>query len=112
MPIDPGNRCTAGRSAQIATNASTSSAAIAATSKAPPIRRAITAGPLNAFSIGTCWSSTIPMSSALPLVVSRWSASASPVIHSSCGAARPVSLAMSPSCPPHLRGGIVGISAA
>ena len=46
-------------------NSSSLIAAICVTSNRPPIRCAITSGPLNAFSIGTCWSRTIPMSSAL-----------------------------------------------
>ena len=44
---------------------------MAGTSNVPPIRVAITYGPANAFSIGTCWSSVMPTSSAFPLVVSR-----------------------------------------
>ena len=54
MPIDPGKRWIAGLAAHSATKSSSDMAAIAATSKVPPIRSAITAGPLNAFSIGTC----------------------------------------------------------
>ena len=54
LPIDPGNRWIAGVGAQSATKSSSDMAAMAATSKVPPIRSAMTAGPLNAFSIGTC----------------------------------------------------------
>ena len=38
------------------------------------------AGPANARSIGTCWSSNIPISSAFPLEVSSLSAAVSPVM--------------------------------
>src|SRR5690349_19929156 len=54
---------------------------MAATSNDPPIRSAITLGPLNAFSIGTCWSRSIPTSSAFGSLVSSTSADGSPVSH-------------------------------
>ena len=56
---------------------------MASTSSRPPIRSAITAGPAKAFSIVTCWSSTIPISSALGSLASRVSARSSPVMYSS-----------------------------
>ena len=56
-------------------NSSSLIEAIFVTSNRPPIRCAITSGPLNAFSIGTCWSRTIPMSSALSSEESKASAS-------------------------------------
>lgn len=59
-------------------NASGSAAAIARTSS-EPIRCARTAGPANAFSIGICWSSTIPISSAFGSAASSKSASSQPV---------------------------------
>ena len=77
--MEPGKRWMAGGVEHSATNSSSSLAAIAATSSVPPIRSAITRGPLNAFSIGTCWSSIMPISSALSSVDSRWSAASSPV---------------------------------
>src|SRR3954452_9436146 len=46
-----------------------------ARTSSPPLRSARTDGPLNAFSIGICWSSTIPRSSALGSFASSASAS-------------------------------------
>src|SRR5688572_13624974 len=77
-----GNRWIAGGREHSATKSSSLIAATAATSNRPPIRCAITSGPLNAFSIGTCWSKTMPMRRALSSSVSSWSASASPVSQS------------------------------
>ncbi len=39
-------------------------------------------GPLNAHSMGTCWSRSMPMSNAVPLVLSNLSAVGSPVMKS------------------------------
>ncbi len=79
LPIDPGKRWMAGRCEHSATKSSSLMAAIAVTSKAPPMRWAITAGPLNAFSIGTCWSRTMPINKALSSRPRSASAAGSPV---------------------------------
>ena len=61
--IDPGNRCTAGGTAHSAANASGSASATAAGSRVPN-RSSTLAGPAKARSIGNCWSSIMPISSA------------------------------------------------
>src|SRR6266568_4306170 len=59
----PGNLCKAGRCRKTASNRSGSSSAISRASRRP--RRCCSSyGPPNAFSILTCWSSTIPIRSA------------------------------------------------
>ena len=68
-----GNRWTAGGVAHIVANSSGSAAAIAAGSSVPkPVEHL--AGPRNACSIGYCWSSIIPTSSANGSSVRTWSA--------------------------------------
>ena len=87
--IDPGKRCTAGDCFMTAANSSGSYPAMVFASNRPSLALSL-AGPANAVSMGTCWSSSMPTSSASGSVVSRASASASPVMCSS--------LAMSPWC--------------
>ena len=77
--------------AAIAANASGSAVAMRCTSN-PPMRWEILSGPANADSMVTCWSSSMPTSSANGSVDSSVSASGSPVNHRSC--------AMSPSWQP------------
>src|SRR6478735_8789199 len=77
--IEPGNRWIAGGVEQRAVNASGSAAAIRAGSRVPN-RSSTFAGPRNACSIGYCWSSIIPTSSANGSSVRTWSAAASPVM--------------------------------
>ena len=91
--IEPGNRWMAGVVAAMAANSSGSAAAIAAGSKVPN-RSATLAGPRNACSIGYCWSSIIPASSANGDSSRILSAAASPVIW----------MGMRPSCPTTARG--------
>ena len=69
----------AGGVEQSVANSSGSAAAIALGS-IDPNRVSTLCGPRNACSIGYCWSSIIPTSSANGLSVSTWSASASPVM--------------------------------
>ena len=78
-PSDAGKRWIAGFSQHTATKSSTSIAAMRVASRWPRRRRSV-AGPANAHSIGTCWSSSIPISSAVPSPLSSPSASASPVM--------------------------------
>ena len=78
-PSDAGKRWIAGFSQHTATKSSTSIAAIRAASRCPRRRRSV-AGPANAHSIGTCWSSSIPISSAVPSRLRSPSASGSPVM--------------------------------
>src|SRR5579859_2249371 len=59
----PGKRCSAGRSRNTRSSRSGSMRAIFVASRSPS-RFLSSYGPLKAFSIFTCWSSTIPMSSA------------------------------------------------
>ena len=80
-PITAGKRWIAGFVQHTATNASSSIAAIRAASRWPS-RACNVAGPANAHSIGTCWSSSIPISSAVPSVFSSSSAAGSPVMYS------------------------------
>src|SRR5438552_5579429 len=70
----PGKRCSAGRSRNTLSNASGSMLARLRASS-PPSRFFSSYGPMKAFSIFTCWSSTIPMSSARGSVSSSWLAS-------------------------------------
>src|SRR5664279_4676562 len=95
--IEPGKRCTAGGLEHSAASYYGSAAERAATSSCPPIRSAITAGPENAFSMGTCWSSTIPISRALPSEASNASALSSPVRYIRV-ALMAASLAYRPGC--------------
>ncbi len=81
LPIDDGNRWMDGFSAHTATNSASSIAAILRASRCPS-RSFSLAGPLNAHSIGTCWSSNIPMSRAVPSLLSSPSAALSPVMYS------------------------------
>ena len=57
-----------------------SMAAMAVASSWPPRRSLSVAGPLKAHSIGTCWSSSMPISRASGSVISSWSAAGSPVM--------------------------------
>src|SRR5712691_9118849 len=66
----PGKRCSAGRSRNTLSNLSGSMLAIVRASS-PPSRFFNSYGPMKAFSIFTCWSSTIPMSSASGSLSSR-----------------------------------------
>src|SRR4051794_26321510 len=76
----PGYRCTAGGVAHSAANASGSWAAIVAGSRwSAPRRSAIFCGPAKARSIGNCWSSSMPASSANGSRSSSASAAGSPV---------------------------------
>ena len=61
LPIDFGNRWMAGLAAHTAMKSSASMAAILPASS-PPSRSFSVDGPLNAHSIGTCWSNNMPMS--------------------------------------------------
>ena len=90
-PSSRGTGAPQGVRRRCATNSSGSRSAIARTSNRPPIRSAITAGPENAFSIVTCWSSTMPISSALASVASSASAAASPVRVKAARSCRPAS---------------------
>src|SRR5690606_28752757 len=76
---EPGKRCSAGGPVNTSCSRSGSIAAISAASRRPPSRSRRRRGPENAHSIGTCWSRSMPISSASGSSASSRSASGSPV---------------------------------
>ncbi len=77
--MDPGKRWSAGRSTNSAVSSSGFMAAISAASRSLPSLWRSTQGPEKAFSRGTCWSRTMPISRASGSSTRYLSASGSPV---------------------------------